>query len=125
MNSSTGAIRTITGLDYESQTFFEFNVRVSDMGRPRLSAETTANVKIFIQDENDSPPVFDENEYFELLLLPTFENVSITQVAATDKDKDVPSQKLTYSITDGNDRKLFAIPPSSRGVGGQQAMTKI
>ena len=113
IDSSTGAIRTITGLDYESQTFFEFNVRVSDMGRPRLSAETTANVKIFIQDENDSPPVFDEKEYFELLLLPTFENVSIIQVAATDKDLDVTSQKLTYSITDGNDRKLFGISPTS------------
>ena len=113
IDSSTGAIRTIMGLDYESQTFFEFNVRVSDMGRPRLSAETTANVKIFIQDENDSPPVFDENEYFELLLLPTFENVSITHVTATDKDLNVPSQKLTYSITGGNDLKVFGIDPTS------------
>ena len=113
IDSSTGAIRTIMSLDYESQKIFEFNVRVSDMGRPRLSAETTANVKIFVQDENDSPPVFDQSEYSELLLLPTFDNVTVTRLMATDADVNIPSQQLTFSITGGNELGLFKIHPSS------------
>ena len=108
IDSSTGAIRTIMGLDYESQAFFEFNVRVSDMGKPRLSAETTANVKIHVKDENDSPPKFAQSEYSEVILLPTFANVSVITVNASDPDLDILSQ-LKYSITGGNEAGLFAI----------------
>ena len=108
IDSSTGAIRTIMGLDYESKAFFEFNVRVSDMGKPRLSAETTANVKIHIKDENDSPPIFEHKDYNEALLLPTFKNVTVTTVSASDPDLDIRTQ-LKYSITGGNEAGLFSI----------------
>ena len=110
IDSSTGALRTISGLDYESQTMFEFRVRVSDMGRPRLSAETTASVRIFVQDENDSAPKFAEEEYFSLLLLPTFDNVTITRLSATDADT---RQQLGFSITAGNQLGLFTIQRAS------------
>ena len=112
IDSSTGAIRTIKRLDYESQAFFEFNVRVSDMGRPRLSADTTANVKIHVGDDNDSPPQFSEAIYNATLLLPTFENVSILVVNATDPDRSVGGD-LTFSITAGNEAGMFRIGAAS------------
>ena len=55
--------RTASPLDYESHGRFDFNVRVSDRGRPRLSSESLAVVRIDVVDENDSPPKFDRSEY--------------------------------------------------------------
>ena len=112
IDSSTGAIRTIKSLDYESQSFFEFNVRVSDMGKPRLSADTTANVRIYVRDENDSPPLFSKSEYTTTLLLPTFKNVSVIVINATDPDTKAAG-KLEFSITAGNEAGLFGIDSGS------------
>lgn len=112
IDPSTGAIRTTLGLDYESQTYFEFNVRVSDMGQPRLSAESMARVKIYITDENDSPPQFGRREYKQVLLLPTFTNVTVISVTAEDPDRDV-SSALEFSISAGNQRGLFDIHPQT------------
>jgi protocadherin Fat 1/2/3 len=110
IDSSTGALRTISSLDYETQAVFEFNVRVSDMGKPRLSAESTARVRIFLQDQNDSPPAFEQHVYDEVLLLPTFTNVTVARVKATDPDKGIVSV-LRYSISGGNEEGIFGIDP--------------
>ena len=112
IDSSTGAIRTLLGLDYETQSHYEFNVRVSDMGQPRLSAEAMARVQIYLTDENDSPPQFEVEEYKQLVLLPTFTNVTVVQVTASDPDRDVESA-LQFSITAGNQLGLFDIHPQS------------
>jgi len=86
IDESTGAIRTITALDFEDQNKFEFNVRVSDRGTPSLSSDSFARVKIIVTDENDSPPAFEKKVYFVVLLLPTFKDVLVAQVKATDPD---------------------------------------
>jgi protocadherin Fat 1/2/3 len=108
IDSSTGALRTISSLDYETQPVFQFNVRVSDMGKPRLSAETTARVRIFLQDQNDSPPAFDQRVVDEVLLLPTFTNVTVTRVNASDPDQGIATT-LRYSISGGNEGGIFGI----------------
>ena len=78
------------------------------MGKPRLSADTTARVKINVGDENDSPPEFSESVYSEVLLLPTFKNVSVFQAVASDPDVGLVSN-LKYSITSGNLDQVFGI----------------
>ena len=112
IDSSTGAVRTLQRLDYETQSNFEFTVRVSDLGEPRLSAESMARVKIYLTDENDSPPQFEQREYKQLVLLPTFTNVTVTKVTAVDADIEVKSS-LEYSISDGNQLGLFDINPQT------------
>lgn len=77
----TGAIRTVTSLDYESQPVVKFSVRVTDLGRPRLSSDTTARVTINVLDANDCAPVFTQAEYNASVLLPTYKNVAIAQVS--------------------------------------------
>ena len=120
IDSSTGALRTISSLDYETQPVFEFNVRVSDMGKPRLSAETTARVKIFLQDQNDSPPAFEQRVYDEVLLLPTFTNVTVARVNASDPDQGIVTE-LRFSISSGNDENIFGIDQLSGTVYVQKA----
>lgn len=78
--ASSGAIRTVMSLDYETVPLFKFGVRVTDLGRPRLSSDTTARVQISILDINDCPPVFTHAEYNASVLLPTYKNVAIAQV---------------------------------------------
>ncbi|XP_068085238.1 fat-like cadherin-related tumor suppressor homolog [Anabrus simplex] len=112
IDSSTGAIRTVMALDHEKYPQFHFHVKVSDLGKPRLSSETTAKVEIIVLDVNDCAPRFLQSEYNTTILLPTYQNVAILQVNAT--DPDLPeSTTLVYDIIDGNKGNTFAIDPKT------------
>jgi len=76
-----GAISTVSAVDHETDSEFRFHVKVSDRGKPRLSAETMAHVVIRITDINDCPPIFSYAEYNATLVLPTYENVAVIQVS--------------------------------------------
>lgn len=86
IDSSTGAIRTVMLLDHETIPEFEFHVKVSDLGKPKLSSETTAKVMITVTDINDCPPKFLQNDYSATVLLPTYKNVAVLRVQAVDPD---------------------------------------
>lgn len=59
---------------------FQFHVRVSDRGKPKLTSEVFAEVIINVSDVNDCPPQFSQPEYNATLLLPTYANVVVLQV---------------------------------------------
>jgi protocadherin Fat 1/2/3 len=46
IDESTGALRTMVSLDFETKQRFEFEVRVSDRGLPRLTADSTTKVSL-------------------------------------------------------------------------------
>ena len=92
IDESTGALRTLTALDYEDQSVFKFSVRVSDRGSPSLSSDSLARVTIHVVDENDSPPVFEKKVNSVVLLLPTFKDVLVAEVKATDPDVGIKTQ---------------------------------
>ena len=48
IDESTGALRTMVSLDFETKQRFEFEVRVSDRGLPRLTADSTTKVSTYI-----------------------------------------------------------------------------
>ncbi|XP_063909335.1 fat-like cadherin-related tumor suppressor homolog isoform X4 [Zophobas morio] len=112
IDSSTGAIRTIRLLDHETHNRFTFHVQVSDRGNPKLTSETTAKVDITVTDVNDCPPKFTESIYNVTLLLPTYKNVAVVQVNATDPDSP-ESTKLRFDIIEGNKFGVFAIDSKS------------
>lgn len=101
IDSSTGAIRITTPLDYEQRSVFRFTVQVHDLGMPRLFAETAANVTIEVIDVNDCPPVFSQEVYETTVIVPTYKGVEVIQVNATDSDSG-PNSKLLFSISEGN-----------------------
>ncbi|XP_051559265.1 protocadherin Fat 1a [Myxocyprinus asiaticus] len=106
IDSSTGAIRTISELDYEQKSLFRFSVQVHDMGIPRHFAEKSANVTIEIIDINDCPPQFSRDLYETTVLLPTYKGVEVIKVNATDADSG-PNARLFYSIIEGNIGEKF------------------
>lgn len=108
VDSNTGAIRTLKLLDRETISRFTFHVRVSDLGKPSLLSDTTARVDVVIKDVNDCPPVFAKSVYNVTLLLPSYKNVVIVRVNASDPDS-IESGALRYDIIEGNKLNIFAI----------------
>lgn len=108
IDATTGAIRTVRLLDYETHNKFHFHVQVSDLGKPKLSSEIAAKVNIFIKDVNDCPPQFSSPIYNVTLLLPTYKNVIILQVNASDPD-NLEDNILRYDIIEGNKYEIFSI----------------
>lgn len=107
IDSSTGAIRTVMVLDHETIPEFTFHVKVSDLGKPKLSSETTAKVMIAVTDVNDCPPKFLQNDYNATLLLPTYKNVAVLRVNALDPDSsEGVSLRLIISQIDPLDMEL-------------------
>lgn len=86
IDSSTGAIRTVMLLDHETTPEFQFHVKVSDLGKPKLSSESTAKVVIGVTDVNDCPPKFLQADYNATVLLPTWKNVAVLKLEAFDPD---------------------------------------
>ncbi|XP_037830702.1 protocadherin Fat 1a isoform X5 [Kryptolebias marmoratus] len=110
IDSSTGAIRITTALDYEQRSVFRFTVQVHDLGMPRLFAETPANVTIEVIDVNDCSPIFSQELYEAAFIVPTYKGVEIIQVNASDSDSG-PTSKLLFSIFEGNIGDKFKIDP--------------
>lgn len=110
IDSTTGAIRTVTVLDHEKISVFNFHVTVSDLGKPHLTSETTAKIKITVTDVNDSSPKFTQAEHNVTLILPTYKNIAVIQLNATDPDANVAqTTHLRYDIIDGNKERVFQI----------------
>uniref|UniRef100_A0A3P8RFC4 FAT atypical cadherin 1a n=1 Tax=Astatotilapia calliptera TaxID=8154 RepID=A0A3P8RFC4_ASTCA len=110
IDSSTGAIRITSPLDYEQRSVFRFTVQVHDLGMPRLFAETTANVTIEVIDVNDCAPVLSQEQYEATVVVPTYKGVEVIQVSATDADSG-PNSKLLFSISEGNIGDKFKMDP--------------
>uniref|UniRef100_A0A4W3J9S8 FAT atypical cadherin 1b n=1 Tax=Callorhinchus milii TaxID=7868 RepID=A0A4W3J9S8_CALMI len=108
IDSSTGAIRAVTQLDYEQSSIFHFTVQAYDRGSPQLFAEHAANVTIHVIDANDCPPVFVQDLYEVSLLIPTYKGVKVVVLNATDADSSSNSE-LIYSIIDGNIGEKFML----------------
>lgn len=84
------------------------------MGKPRLSSETSAKVQIRIINVNDCPPIFSQSEYNVSLLLPTYQNVVVLQVNATDRDDSDGNYTLLYEINeDTNKNGVFQVDSRS------------
>lgn len=110
IDSSTGAIRITTALDYEQRSVFRFTVQVHDLGMPRMFAETAANVTIEVIDVNDCSPVFSQELYETNVIVPTYKGVQVIKVNATDSDSG-PNSKLLFSISEGNIGDKFKMDP--------------
>ncbi|KNC25725.1 putative Fat-like cadherin-related tumor suppressor [Lucilia cuprina] len=108
IDSTTGTIKLLQKLDYESKTNFQFNVVVNDKGSPKLFSQNLANVIISVINVNDCPPEFTKKEVNVTLYLPTYEGVRVAQITAIDMDSNNDSD-IRYDIVDGNVNNSFEI----------------
>uniref|UniRef100_A0A8C7P4Z4 FAT atypical cadherin 1a n=1 Tax=Oncorhynchus mykiss TaxID=8022 RepID=A0A8C7P4Z4_ONCMY len=123
IDSSTGAIRMTTTLDYEQRSVFRFTIQVHDLGIPRLFAETAANVTVEVIDVNDCSPQFSQELYETSVIVPTYKGVEVIKVNASDADSG-PNSKLFFSISEGNIGEKFKMD-SNTGIITIQNVTQL
>lgn len=108
IDSGTGAITSLSSLDYEQRKMFNFRVQVHDTGTPRLFAQNTANVTVHVININDCAPKFAQDLYEITLFLPTYKGVQVITLNATDEDF-LLGTKLRFAIVDGNIGNKFLL----------------
>lgn len=111
VDSGSGSIRTISSLDHETHSEFNFRIIVRDSGQPQLTAHNLAEVRVWVHNINDSPPKFCQETYETVLLLPTCVTAEVLQVSAVDPDT-CDSAGLSYALTDSS-LEHFAVDPES------------
>ncbi|ESO94055.1 hypothetical protein LOTGIDRAFT_104487 [Lottia gigantea] len=108
IDANTGTLRTKTTLDHETISNFNFSIQVYDGGKPSLNALKPATVIINVIDVNDSPPRFPTHTHKAKVLLPTYKDITVIELKASDPDGN-KNEALTYSIMGGNEGNKFTI----------------
>lgn len=104
INSNSGKITTLVPLDREEKTAYQLQVSATDGGG--LRSHTQAIVTVTVVDTQDNPPVFSQKEYSFVM----FENVAVDTIIGTVSATTVDlNTNITYLITSGDQRGLFAI----------------
>uniref|UniRef100_A0A674E8H8 Protocadherin-16 n=1 Tax=Salmo trutta TaxID=8032 RepID=A0A674E8H8_SALTR len=90
-------------------------VMATDAGTPPLRAESSFTIQV--TDVNDNPPLFDQQQYTQVIPEVVFPGSFILQVTARDKDQG-PNGDITYSLLqdgqagqDENQAQWFTIDP--------------
>uniref|UniRef100_A0A8C4F1B8 Cadherin-23 n=1 Tax=Dicentrarchus labrax TaxID=13489 RepID=A0A8C4F1B8_DICLA len=103
-----GVVRTVVGLDRETQAAYTLVVEAIDNGPAGSRRTGTATVFVEVLDVNDNRPIFLQNSYDTSILESVPQGTSILQVQATDADQGENGQVL-YRIITGNSNNLFSI----------------
>ncbi|XP_060743723.1 protocadherin-16 [Tachysurus vachellii] len=82
-------------LDREERDRYELRVMATDSGTPPLRAESSFTIQV--TDVNDNPPLFDQQEYTQVIPEVIFPGSFVLQVTARDKDQG-PNGDVHYSI---------------------------
>lgn len=104
----TGVLTTNHVFDHETDpTRIELSVIVSDMGTPTPNSNQTT-INIYIIDENDNSPMF-ENEEYEFVLQEDYPIGHVFgSVVASDLD-GIGNNQTRYSFSEGSDSSAFHI----------------
>ncbi|XP_071485882.1 protocadherin Fat 4-like [Diadema antillarum] len=106
LDPSTGSIRLLQTLDYESKQHYFLNIMASDNGNPPRSS--TTSVYINVDDVNDNDPVFDPTFYSEEVPENVAVGTSVATLSATDLDSGVNGE-LEFIIASGDPSARFVV----------------
>uniref|UniRef100_A0A8D0CWR8 FAT atypical cadherin 4 n=1 Tax=Sander lucioperca TaxID=283035 RepID=A0A8D0CWR8_SANLU len=95
------------GLDREVTPFYQLLVEVEDKGEPKKFGYLQVNVTI--QDINDNPPVFDQDQYQTSVFEDAAVGSSILQITASDQDEGANAE-IRYFLDEGTP---FQIDPKA------------
>ena len=96
LNSTSGEIQTLVGLDYESVPLYHLSVVCQDHGSPSLTTPSTVDVRV--TPVNEFVPTFSQVAYEVTIAENTTLGTSIVDITATDGDSG-PQGDITYSIS--------------------------
>lgn len=86
------------GLDREFTPFYQLLIEVEDKGDPKKFGYLQVNVTI--QDINDNPPLFEQEQYHTSVFEDTAVGSSVLQVTASDQDEGANAE-IRYFLDEG------------------------
>lgn len=87
INPDTGMLYTAVALDAEIKSFYSLTVSAIDQGNAGTRKQSSAKVKIYVEDTNDNDPIFDRSEMTVWIDENMPAGTSVTTVHAKDKDR--------------------------------------
>ena len=108
IDSTTGSITTLTELDYETSSFYNLTVGVTDQG----GLSSYGYVLIFVGNVNDETPSFDSSTYTTSVSEIASNGTVFLTLTATDNDNHT-NTPVTYSILGGNVGGVFGVEPKT------------
>lgn len=103
----SGVISLLTPLDREKRNDYRFQVVATDQGQPKHSTRT--NVVIRLKDYNDSPPVFQKENYEAQVSEDSLPGTVVTKFSIKDRDDSKTSTPIEYYILSGDTFSQFQI----------------
>ncbi|KAM8799399.1 cadherin-15 [Eudromia elegans] len=118
INGSTGEICTARpGLDRETVAVYNLTLQVADMAGDGLAS--TATAVIYLEDINDNPPEFTQDEFF-MEVPEQAAGVDVGKLLVHDKDlAGSPNWRAKFTIVEGDPEGAFAVrtdPHTNDGV---------
>ena len=114
LNPATGELTLVGSLNFESTSFYNLSVSVSDGGTPVLSMQT--NILITVADSNDHTPIFIGVPYTQRISEDTAIGTALFDVNATDVDTQSDYGTIRYSFdnrTEASYGATFTVDPIS------------
>lgn len=109
IDKTSGVIRLMKELDYESQQFYNLTVKAKDKGKPvSLLSVTFVEIEVVDVNENLQAPYFNNFALTGLVKENASIGTTLIQVTAHDEDSGKDGE-VQYSINDGTGLGLFAI----------------
>lgn len=102
VNAETGMLYTAVPLDAELKAFYTLTVSAIDQGNTGTRKQSSAKVKINIQDTNDNDPVFEQANMTIWVDENEPAGTSVTKVSAKDRDSG-ENAYISYSLANLNE----------------------
>lgn len=101
INPETGMLYTAKPLDAESKQFYSLTVSAIDQGNAATRKQSSAKVKINVEDTNDNDPIFEKSEVTVWIDENMPAGTSVTTVHAKDRDRG-ENAYISYLIANLN-----------------------
>lgn len=102
VNADTGMLYTAVALDAESKAFYTLTVSAIDQGNAGTRKQSSAKVKINIQDTNDNDPIFEQTNVTIFVDENEPAGTTVTKLSARDRDSG-ENAYISYSIANLNE----------------------
>ncbi|XP_016104917.1 protocadherin Fat 3-like isoform X2 [Sinocyclocheilus grahami] len=108
IDSSSGWISTLKGLDHEQNPAHSLTVWAFDLGDPASQSSSTT-ITIAVSDSNDNIPQFLQPRYYGSVLESDAPGEVVAVLNTRDNDSSPGNRQVTYHVTGGNRGGVFAL----------------
>ena len=125
MDETSGEITLIKALcsdGLKDITRVVITVQAADNGSPKAH-KSISSLTVIINEVNEAAPKFSSDKYEEAIPFSTPEGSPVVKVVATDAEKCIGGNSITYKITSATDKNLFSVDAKSGTIKLEKSIT--